>query len=87
MPDYIPPRSTVPRRKDERTDDWMRNNSTGTFMEVDLTMCETIREITNRGNDCEVRKRYDGTYDVFELEKKKPKPRKENIREPLPIRG
>ena len=65
----------------------MRNSNTGTFPAINLTMCETIRDITDRGNDAEIRKRYDGTYDVFELEKKKPKPRKDNIQEPLSIRG
>lgn len=48
-------------------------NNPGSFPAINKEMCETLEDITNRGNDAEVRKRYDGTYDVFELEKKRPK--------------
>ena len=52
-------------------------NNTGIFREIGLEMTETLKEIVDRGNDAEIRKRRDGTYDVFELEKKRRKPRKE----------
>ncbi len=48
----------------------------GIFRAIDKDMCDTLEEITSRGNDAEVRKRYDGSYDVFELEKKRPTPKK-----------
>ena len=51
-------------------------NNTGIFREIGLEMTETLKEIVDRGNDAEIRKRRDGTYDVFELEKKRRKPRK-----------
>ena len=53
------------------------NNNTGVFREISQDMCELLDDITSRGNDAEIRKRNDGTYDVFELEKKRRKPRKE----------
>ena len=40
-------------------------------------MNETLKEITDRGNDAEVRNVSDGSSDVFEVEKKKRKPPKE----------
>lgn len=52
-------------------------NNTGIFREIGLEMTETLKEIVDRGNDAEIRKRKDGTYDVFELEKRRRKPRKE----------
>ena len=52
-------------------------NNTGIFREIGLEMTETLKEIVDRGNDAEIRKRKDGTYDVFELEKRRHKPRKE----------
>ena len=52
------------------------NDTTGIFREISREMNETLREITDRGNDAEVRKRSDGSYDVFEVEKKKRKPPK-----------
>ena len=61
----------------------MKNGNTGIFPAINLTMCETLREITDRGNDAEVRKRHDGTYDVFELEKKKPRARAKENTEPV----
>jgi len=52
-------------------------NNTGIFREIGPEMTETLKEIVDRGNDAEIRKRRDGTYDVFELEKKRRKPGKE----------
>ena len=52
-------------------------NNTGIFREIGREMTETLKEIVDRGNDAEIRKRKDGTYDVFELEKRRHKPRKE----------
>ena len=52
-------------------------NNTGIFREIGLEMTETLKEIVDRGNDAEIRKRKDGTYDVFELEKRRRKPRNE----------
>ena len=52
-------------------------NNTGIFREIGHEMNETLKEIVSRGNDAEIRKRRDGTFDVFELEKKRRKPRKE----------
>ena len=37
-------------------------------------MKDALEEITGRGNDAEIRRRRDGTYDVFELQKRKSKP-------------
>ena len=54
------------------------NDTTGIFREISREMNETLKEITDRGNDAEVRKRSDGSYDVFEVEKKKRKPPKSN---------
>ena len=48
---------------------------TGTFRELSPEMYRVIEEITRRGNDAEIKKRKDGTYDVFELERRKRKPR------------
>ena len=47
----------------------------GIFREIGLEMNETLKEIVARGNDAEIRKRRDGTFDVFEVEKKRQKPR------------
>ena len=52
-------------------------NNTGIFREIGHEMTETLKEIVSRGNDAEIRKRRDGTFDVFELEKRRRKPRKE----------
>ncbi len=52
------------------------DNNTGSFPKIGKEMYETLKAITNRGNDAEIRKRRDGTFDVFELEKRKPKPPK-----------
>ena len=51
-------------------------NTSGNFREIGKEMKDTLEEITSRGNDAEIRKRKDGTYDVFELQKKKSKPQK-----------
>lgn len=53
------------------------NNNTGVFREISQDMYELLDDITSRGNDAEIRKRNDGTYDVFELEKKRRKPQKD----------
>ena len=53
------------------------DNNTGIFREIGPEMNETLKEIADRGNDAEIRKRRDGTYDVFEIQKKKRRPRKE----------
>ena len=50
--------------------------STGIFREIGPEMCDLLREIAARRNDSEIRLRKDGTYDVFELEKKKRRPAK-----------
>ena len=44
-------------------------NNSGIFREISLEMCEALKEIAERGNDAEIRKRRDGTFDVYELEK------------------
>lgn len=49
-------------------------NTSGNFREIGKEMHDTLEDITNRGNDVEIRKRKDGTFDVFELERKKRKP-------------
>ncbi len=43
----------------------------GDYQEVDQDMCEAIKDITRRGNDAEIRQHMDGSYDVFEVEKRK----------------
>ena len=53
----------------------MTEETTGTFREIS-EMYETLKDITRQGKDAIVKKRKDGTFDVFELEKKKCKPRK-----------
>ena len=67
---------TSPTCHDERTDLMANNHSPGTFPAIGLAMCQTLRDITERGNDAEVRKRRDGTYDVFEVQKSRPKENK-----------
>ena len=49
---------------------------TGDFREIDPEMAETLKDIFGRKNDAEIRLKSDGTYDVFEVERKKRKPRK-----------
>lgn len=66
---------TSTRKKYHERNDAM-NETKGIFRAIDQDMCDALEEITNRGNDAEVRKRYDGSYDVFELEKKRPTPKK-----------
>ena len=51
-------------------------NNSGIFREISQEMCEALKEIAERGNDAEIRKRRDGTFDVYELEKKRHRPRK-----------
>ncbi len=53
------------------------NSNSGIFKEISREMCEALKEIVDRGNDAEIRKRRDGTYDVYELEKKRHTPRKD----------
>ena len=56
--------------------------TSGNFREIGREMCDTLEEITRRGNDAELRKRRDGTYDVYELERKKRKPiKRQNVKE------
>jgi hypothetical protein len=50
-------------------------NTSGNFREIGKEMHDALEDITSRGNDAEIRKRRDGTFDVFELERKKRKPR------------
>lgn len=52
------------------------NNSTGIYREISHEFCEAVKEITDQGNDAEIRKRNDGTYDIYVIEKTKHKPRK-----------
>ena len=52
-------------------------NNSGIFREISLEMCEALKEIAERGNDAEIRKRRDGTFDVYELEKKRHRPQKQ----------
>lgn len=52
-------------------------NNSGSFGNLDPKMWETIREIVQNGHDAEIRQRYDGTYDVFELVKRHRKPPQE----------
>ena len=54
----------------------MAENRTGDFREISQEMYETLKDITRQGKDAIVKKRKDGTFDVFELEKKRRKPRK-----------
>ena len=49
-------------------------NTSGNFREIGKEMKDALEEITGRGNDAEIRRRRDGTYDVFELQKRKSKP-------------
>ena len=53
----------------------MPEETIGTFKEIGTEFCQTLQEIMDRKNDAEVRPRRDGTYDLFELEKKRRKPR------------
>ena len=55
----------------------MTEETIGTFREIGREMRDTLEDITRRGNDAEIRIRKDGTFDVFELERKKRKPAKE----------
>jgi len=49
-------------------------NNSGNFEDLDPKILETIREIMRNGHDAEIRQRYNGTYDVFELVKRHRKP-------------
>ena len=51
-------------------------SNTGAFREIGEELCTMLKEIAKRKNDVEIRQRRDGTFDVFELEKKKRIPRK-----------
>ena len=50
-------------------------DTSGNFREIGKEMHDALEDITRRGNDAEIRKRRDGTFDVFELERKKRRPR------------
>ena len=54
----------------------MTENRTGDFREISQEMYETLKDITRRKNDALVKIRRDGTYDVFEVERKKRRPPK-----------
>ncbi len=54
----------------------MPEETIGTYKEISADMREAVMDITNRGNDVEIRKRKDGTYDVYELERRKRRPAK-----------
>ena len=45
--------------------------SQGAYPRIDRDMCKTLREITRRGYDAEVRMKRDGSYDVFMVQKKR----------------
>lgn len=49
------------------------NNNTGAFDGINQEVMAALKEITDNGNDAEVRRRQDGTIDVFELQKRKRK--------------
>ncbi|MDR9824694.1 hypothetical protein RCJ22_03625 [Vibrio sp. FNV 38] len=61
---------------DERGVIRMAESRTGDFREISQDMCETLKDITGRKNDALVKIRRDGTYDVFEVERKKRRPPK-----------
>jgi len=60
-----------PYRKEVNT---MAEETIGNFREMDEEICSTLKDIMAQGKDAEIRKRRDGTYDVFELDRKKRKP-------------
>ena len=49
------------------------NSNTGAFDGINQEVMAALKEITDNGNDAEVRRRQDGTIDVFELQKRKRK--------------
>ena len=51
------------------------SSTTGIFREISHEFCEAVKEITDQGNDAEVRKRIDGTYDIYVVEKTRHNPR------------
>ena len=53
-------------------------NTSGNFREIGKEMNDALKDITRRGNDAEIRKRRDGSFDVFELERKKLRPPQEH---------
>ena len=52
-------------------------NTSGNFQEIGKELNDTLKDIIRNGNDAEIRKRRDGTIDVFELARKKRKPQHE----------
>jgi hypothetical protein len=59
----------------------MADETIGTFKEINEEIYTTLKNVMEQGKDAEIRKRKDGTYDIFELDRKKCRPsgcRKEN---------
>lgn len=59
----------------------MAEETIGKFREMNEEICTALKNILSQGKDAEIRKRRDGTYDIFELDRKKCRPsgcRKEN---------
>ena len=62
-------------RKGENLLDYKNCNKNGFCPEADhllpgdIQILNTIREITGRGNDAEVRKKRDGTFAVYEIKR------------------
>ena len=54
----------------------MTEETIGTFKEISEDFCDTVKEIMKQGKDAEIRRRKDGSYDVFELDRKKHRPAK-----------
>ena len=52
----------------------MTGETIGTFREMNEEICNTLKNIMDHGKDVEIRKRRDGSYDIFELERIKCKP-------------
>ncbi len=52
-------------------------NTDGNFREIGKEMNDAMKNITRKGKDIEIRVRRDGTFDVFELERRKCKPPQE----------
>ncbi len=55
----------------------MATGKEGCFREIDPEMAKAIREIMGRKSDAEIRRKKDGSYDVFEVKRTKHTPRKD----------
>lgn len=42
----------------------------GDYQDINQEMCMTIKDITSKGNDAQIRQHRDGSYDVYEVEMK-----------------